>query len=206
MSPKITLDRDAFKALASDTRLELLRILDGKKMSLSEISRNTNLNKATLHEHLSKLNQAGLVKRKEREGHKWVYYKLSWKGESLLHPENTKIVVMFTFAFIALWAGIIQMFNYAKGTVANNMFTRSPEFLFAPDTGGSRVNETVIDETINISKTVSDNTLLLNDSNNIQLIYQNPIFLYIAIACFLCFTVLLIVSIWRLWENRNPKL
>jgi len=37
-------------------------------MSLSEISRATNLNKATLHEHLSKLCEADLVKRKDREG------------------------------------------------------------------------------------------------------------------------------------------
>ena len=97
---KITLDLNAFKALASDTRLDILRALDGKKMSLKDISNVTNLNKATLHEHLSKLNEAGLVKKKERDGHKWVYYKLSWKGESLLHPENTKIVVMFTTTFI----------------------------------------------------------------------------------------------------------
>ena len=79
--PKITLDMNAFKALASDTRLDILRALDGKKMSLKDISKETKLNKATLHEHLVKLNEAGLVKRKEREGHKWVTYKLTWKGE-----------------------------------------------------------------------------------------------------------------------------
>ena len=83
---KVTLDMDTFKALASDTRLDILRTLDGKKMSLKDISFETKLNKATLHEHLAKLNEAGLVKKKEREGHKWVVYKLTWKGESLLHP------------------------------------------------------------------------------------------------------------------------
>ena len=90
---KVTLDMSTFKALASDTRLDILRALDGKKMGLKDISQATKLNKATLHEHLTKLNEAGLVKRKEREGHKWVYYKLTWKGECLLHPENTRIVV-----------------------------------------------------------------------------------------------------------------
>ena len=65
---KVTLDINAFKALASDTRLDILRTLDGKKMSLKDISNATNLNKATLHEHLSKLNEAGLIKKKEREG------------------------------------------------------------------------------------------------------------------------------------------
>ena len=65
---KITLDKNAFKALASDTRLGILKTLDGKKMGLMDISKITNLNKATLHEHLTKLHEVGLVKRKERQG------------------------------------------------------------------------------------------------------------------------------------------
>ncbi len=115
--PKVTLDMAAFKALASDTRLDILKSLDGKKMSLKDISSATRLNKATLHEHLSKLHEAGLVEKNEREGHKWVYYKLSWKGECLLHPENTKIVILFSATFIALFLGIVQLVNYVRGTV-----------------------------------------------------------------------------------------
>ena len=121
--PKVTLDMNTFKALASDTRLDILRALDGKKMSLKDISTATRLNKATLHEHLQRLNEAGLVKRKEREGHKWVYYKLTWKGEGLLHPENTRIVVMFTATFVALAVGIIQLLNFAKGYVVAKAVT-----------------------------------------------------------------------------------
>jgi DNA-binding transcriptional ArsR family regulator len=127
--PKVTLDMSTFKALASDTRLNILRALDGKKMSLKDISKITRLNKATLHEHLTKLNEAGLVKRYEREGHKWVYYKLTWRGEGLLHPENTKIVVLFTMTFITLAVGLINLFNYIKGEVVgkavNNFSTGS---------------------------------------------------------------------------------
>ena len=115
--PKVTLDMNTFKALASDTRLDILRALDGKKMNLKEICKQTRLNKATLHEHLVKLNEAGLVKRKEREGHKWVYYKLTWKGEGLLHPENTRIVVLFTMTFMTLTIGIIQLVNFIKGRI-----------------------------------------------------------------------------------------
>ena len=36
--PKITLDMNTFKALASDTRLDILRALDGNKMALKDIS------------------------------------------------------------------------------------------------------------------------------------------------------------------------
>lgn len=115
--PKVTLDMSTFKALASDTRLDILKALDGGKLSLKDICRVTKLNKATLHEHLTKLNEAGLVKKKEREGHKWVYYKLTWKGEGLLHPENTRIVVLFSSTFIAIAAGIIQIINFIKGKI-----------------------------------------------------------------------------------------
>lgn len=112
--PKVTLDMSTFKALASDTRLDILRALDGKNMSLNDISRITRLNKATLHEHLAKLNEAGLIKKSEREGHKWVYYRLTWKGEGLLHPENTKIVVMFSTTFISLFIAVVLLVNFAQ--------------------------------------------------------------------------------------------
>ncbi|MDG6229051.1 MAG: winged helix-turn-helix domain-containing protein [Candidatus Thermoplasmatota archaeon] len=201
---KVTLDREAFKALASDTRLEILRTLDGKKMSLTEISRATKLNKATLHEHLSKLLEADLVKRKERDGHKWVYYRLSWKGESLLHPENTKIVVMFSIAFMTLAVGLIQMFLYAKGTIQNRFDTyRSNDGMLA---GTLDVNETV--------PSIPDSTEILNKGvyvfngggEEIQVLYQDPLFLYVAIVCISVCIVLLLVAIWRLWKNKNPKL
>ena len=114
---KITLELEDIKALASDSRLEILKALDGKHLSLKDITKITNLNKATLHVHLSKLLDAGFIKKKEREGHKWVYYKLAWKGECLLHPENTRIVVLFSIAIISFFVGVIQLINYAKGTI-----------------------------------------------------------------------------------------
>ncbi|MFH1101274.1 MAG: winged helix-turn-helix domain-containing protein [Methanobacteriota archaeon] len=114
---KISLELEDIKALASDSRLEILKALDGKKLNLQDVTRITKLNKATLHVHLSKLLEAGFIKKKEREGHKWVYYQLTWKGECLLHPENTRIVVLFSITFISLFAGIIQLINYAKGAI-----------------------------------------------------------------------------------------
>ena len=114
---KIPLELDDIKALASDTRLEILKALDRKKLNLRDLTTITNLNKATLHVHLSKLLDAGFIAKKERQGHKWVYYRLTWKGECLLHPENTRIVVLFGIAFVSFFVGIIQLLNYAKGTI-----------------------------------------------------------------------------------------
>ena len=111
---KVSLDIDSFKALASETRLDILKVLDGKKMSLTDICHVTNLHKMTLYEHLTKLTEAGFINRIEREGHKWVYYKLSWKGESLLHPENTHIVVLFSTTFFIFFFGIATLVNFIR--------------------------------------------------------------------------------------------
>lgn len=139
---KVTLDMTTFKALASTTRLDILKALDGKKLNLKDISKATNLNKATLHEHLVKLNEAGLVKKKEREGHKWVYYKLTWKGEGLLHPENTRIVVLFTTTFVSLFLGIVMLVNYVKGYIvgkAVNFMGSDSTLIYEAEAGGLNI-------------------------------------------------------------------
>jgi DNA-binding transcriptional ArsR family regulator len=178
---KITLDREMFKALASETRLNILKTLDGKNLGLNEISSQINLNKATLHEHLSKLHKAGLVKRNEREGHKWVYYKLSWKGETLLHPENTKIVVMFSIAFISLFIGIANITNFLKTQIY--IKTRS-ELTYSPN---------IIDINDKLFQTNKD-TYLITDEN---------IFIAISIIFLIMFIILLLISIWK--YNKNKK-
>ena len=39
----------------------------------------------------------------------------------------------------------------------------------------------------------------------IQAVYQNPLYLNIAVGCFILFTILLGVAIWQMWKNRTPK-
>jgi DNA-binding transcriptional ArsR family regulator len=215
---KVTLDMGTFKALASDTRLDILKALDGKKMNLKELTKVTNLNKATLHEHLTKLNEAGLVKKKEREGHKWVYYKLTWKGEGLLHPENTRIVVLFTMTFIALSAGILQLITYLK--TRTHGVKESLQNLYWTNKGGiedemrniSNQNDSKVIDPDMINETVSEDIdIVLGDGgafsiNGNDIIYQNQTLLYIAIACFIIFAVVLCISIWRYKKNKTPKL
>jgi DNA-binding transcriptional ArsR family regulator len=251
---KITLDRETFKALASDTRLDILKTLDGKHLGLNEIAKVSNLNKATLHEHLTKLHEAGLIKRTERDGHKWVYYKLTWKGESLLHPENAKIVVLFTTTFVALWLGIIQLIWYIKGTITDfgyNLYTIGDQAILSSKSlvengyffeSGDGLTEglsvplglpdffqtflmrakiahvqgiplgkdlTVIEPASDSgSLTAGEGSRFVVDQSQgiIQAVYQNPMYLYIAAGCFILFTVFLCIALWRLWENRIPKI
>lgn len=164
---KLTLDMATFKALASDTRLDILKTLDGKKMALKDISKATRLNKATLHEHLSKLNEAGLVNKKEREGHKWVYYKLTWKGECLLHPENTRIVVLFSVTFLTLCVGILNLVSYVKGRVvgqAINSIGSDSTALYALEDEGAKLLKTGLAPPISYTQAPITNVPLTNQT------------------------------------------
>jgi len=255
---KVTLDMETFKALASDTRLDILKALDGKKLSLKDISSVTKLNKATLHEHLVKLNEAGLVKKNEREGHKWVFYKLSWKGECLLHPENTRIVVLFGTTFFALAVGIIQLMSYIKGSLisaSGSTYSRSadllPQWYYSLKSSnemGSGIQPPSVLHIKNVPSDILDglstdyiNTYYLEFKNfggqsttfpdfpflknfvssggeeELALFtdaareastsfYQDPVFLFIALACFTIFSVVLCFSLWRYQENKKSKI
>ena len=183
---KITLDMNTFKALASDSRLDILRALDGKKLSLKDISKITCLNKATLHEHLIKLNEAGLVKKYEREGHKWVYYRLSWKGEGLLHPENNRIVVLFTTTLISLFFGILHLINFVKGYVvgkAVNFIGSNSTAIYPAIKTGNYLNAGASTEFAQspifnvplLNQTTSDLSRSLTQSSNIKDIVGNTL-------------------------------
>lgn len=97
----ITLDNSTFKALASQTRVGLLKSLDARRKTASELSHELGATVQGISEHLHSLQQAGLVERKE-SGRKWVYYQLTAKGSAVLHPDSKKFWVLVSLSFLAL--------------------------------------------------------------------------------------------------------
>lgn len=112
---KITLDADTFRALASSTRLTVLKSLDERRKTLTELSRDLNLNKATVHEHMALLTAAGLVKKRDDEGRKWIYYELTWTGQRILHPEATTTFNLLLGLSVAAAGGGVAMLGRAMG-------------------------------------------------------------------------------------------
>jgi ArsR family transcriptional regulator len=101
---KITLDQESFKALASDVRVEIMKRLDVRRETVTDLSSLLSLSKPTLLEHLEKLQAAGLVKRID-EGRKWIYYELSDKGRKILHPERVAITLALASAVVLAIVG-----------------------------------------------------------------------------------------------------
>lgn len=107
---KITLDAETFKALASSTRLTVLRALDERRKTLTELARDLDLNKATVHEHLQLLTAANLIRKRDDEGRKWIYYELTWQGQRLMHPqETTTFNVLLGLGVLAAGGGITML-------------------------------------------------------------------------------------------------
>ncbi len=111
---KIIIDRKALFALASETRIEILKKLDKRRMTLTELSESLSMSKTTVKEHLDKLTEAGLV-RKIDEGRKWIYYELTEKGRKILHPDNlTRIVLLISSAIASVIVGLFELHRFFK--------------------------------------------------------------------------------------------
>lgn len=99
--PEVPIKHEAIKLLASDTRLSILKLLDQRRMTVSELSRQLDLNKSTVHEHLGKLVEGGLIKRDESAEREWVYYELTKTAKYVLQPASARFVLLMTMAVAA---------------------------------------------------------------------------------------------------------
>ena len=114
---KITLDKKTLGVLSSDTRANILKSIDVRRMTVSELSKELNLPKSTIHENLIKLIDTDLVKKNDDNNTNRVYYELTEKGITILHPhEMTKIIILLSSAALSFAGGIIGIYCFIKST------------------------------------------------------------------------------------------
>ncbi len=118
MAKEFPLEPDLIDVLASETRREILRHLREQHRTVTELSREIDLRKATIHEHLKKLVNAGLVEREE-DDRVWVYYRLTPRGKRLLSPNRTRFYLAIAVsAFAAIVAVAALAFYLSAGPLA----------------------------------------------------------------------------------------
>lgn len=103
--PKVTLDQASFRALASETRVAILRALSEHQMTLTQLAERLGISKPGVMKHLELLQEAGLVLRDTPE-RKWIYYRLTTKGERILDPNKTRIMLALGFSIFAVALGV----------------------------------------------------------------------------------------------------
>ncbi|HQD24311.1 MAG TPA: winged helix-turn-helix domain-containing protein [Methanoculleus sp.] len=103
----IVLTKETFEVLASGTRLTILKNLNERRMTVTELADDLGLAKSTVHHHLQRLADAGLVAAGE-DGHAWVYYALTPEGRALLQPHGSaRIRIILTAGLASLAGGVV---------------------------------------------------------------------------------------------------
>ena len=120
MEDKIILDRETFKVLAVDTRVKILKILDERQHTLTDLAEELGMAPSTIKEHLDRLVSAGLIKQVDK-GMKWKYYRLTSKGRQILNPYEKKVWIVLATTLIALTASV-----YALLTQLQKLITPVP--------------------------------------------------------------------------------
>jgi DNA-binding transcriptional ArsR family regulator len=117
-SEEIIIDKDSIDVLSSDTRVAILKSLDSSgRMTTTGLSDALNISKSTVHEHLTRLAEAGFVKK--NDSRKWVYWELTHKGRGVLHPhKQTRILFLLISGVLTLIGGIAEMYRAAKDMLA----------------------------------------------------------------------------------------
>jgi len=95
--------KNLLKTLTVETRTNILKALERRPMTASELSRFLGKHVTTVTEHLDLLKDSELVERVERPGRKWVYYKLTKPGEQILCPKSYRWVFVLTVTFITFF-------------------------------------------------------------------------------------------------------
>ncbi len=118
---RVELDRKALFALASDTRLDILKSLQPMRRTLVQVAAAIGIDRAAVFRHLKMLEEGGLVKRYEDHG--FVYYGLSWRARDILSPgDNTRITLLLTVYALLLTVAISACWVILQGEYADPLY------------------------------------------------------------------------------------
>lgn len=111
----LRIDKETLKAFGSDTRVQILKRLQERQMTASELSKTLGKHVTTVTEHLEVLENKNLVQRIERPGRKWIYYKLTGTGEKFTAPASHNFIFGILGSVAAIFSGVLlissQMLN-----------------------------------------------------------------------------------------------
>jgi len=102
------LDRITIKSLSSETRIDILKSLARRRKMPAELSKEFGMAASTISEHLKNLEQSRLIQKKET-GHKWIYYELTEKGNTLVKPQYTP-----QFVVVLVLGGLIFLSGFSS--------------------------------------------------------------------------------------------
>lgn len=132
MTGEITLSAAEFKALASETRIGVLKQLNERNHTMTELSQKMDLASPTIKQHLEQLEAAGLVESID-DGHKWKYYALTRKGRRLVQSRNEPLPVMLLLSTAGILILGLALAVFLQGPASAGLATQKNAMVNAPE-------------------------------------------------------------------------
>jgi len=135
------LDSNTLKALSNDTRQEIIKLLNKRPHTASELSKKMGKHITTIIEHLEILEKANIIQRRNN-GNKWVYYVLTKKGDKLFKPKYYSFVILISLALVAIIVvGINSLYtDYLSGVA---FAETNVGVLLTDDQNITQINDTI---------------------------------------------------------------
>lgn len=111
------LDQQTLKALSSTTRVSILKHLQKRRHTQSELALDLDLSIPTVKQHLAGLTQAGLVELHD-EGRKWKYYALTRKAKSIFEPDQVNLFIVLSLFVLSVVGGIVSWLRPERSVAA----------------------------------------------------------------------------------------
>ena len=135
MDSSIAISNNEFKALASETRTHMIKLLRERNHTLTELSKKLDMAAPTIKQHLGILQQAGLIEGLD-EGRKWKYYTLTRKGKNIFATEAPANVLIVLGISVVVMVGLLYGLLLTVGSQAPGQFmqaeSRVPTITEAP--------------------------------------------------------------------------
>ncbi len=136
MDSSIAISNNEFKALASETRTEMIKLLRERNHTLTELSKKLDMAAPTIKQHLDILQQAGLIEGLD-EGRKWKYYTLTRKGKNIFATEAPANVLIVLAISAVVMVGLLYGLLLTVGSQAPGQMlqaeSRVPTITEAPN-------------------------------------------------------------------------
>lgn len=120
----LVLENKRLKAISSESRLKILKLLSCHRETLSDIAKKMNMQKSTIKGHLELLEESGLIKQIESKNI-WKYYELTNDGRNLVNPSGVKILIALGISTLIVFVFGLKLFwtKFSTATVNNVMTT-----------------------------------------------------------------------------------
>lgn len=177
-SKRVYIKIDSLKNLISNDTKQILHSLDSNNLSKEQLQKITQLSEDRLHHQIENLINGKLIRKKQRKNE--FYYSLTYKGSSLMHPENSRILTLYAVSLASISITLSYVIHW--------MQTSSKTNILAPDRGF-----------------FEDSNTLLATTETVQQV-NNPSLSPFVFIGFILFVILISITFWRYKKNKKQVL